>query len=211
MPIIYKTTNLINGHTYIGQSLNDDPSYKGGGKILQLSFKKYGRQNFQKEILEYCEIEDLDSREIYYIDLLKPSYNIEPGGQRKGKPRSKEVGLAISKAKKGCIPWNKGKTGIYSKESLAKMSASKKESQQGSGNSFFGKQHSQETKEKIGKNNRKQLSEELELQIIKFYKSHTSLQTQNEFNIGKKLLQRILKENNINLRKKGEKIINENN
>lgn len=197
MPIIYKTTNLINGHTYVGQSINDDPSYKGGGKILRLAFKKYGRQNFKKEILEYCEVEKLDLREIYYIDLLNPTYNIEPGGQRKGKPRSKEVGLAISKANKGRIPWNKGKTDIYSEEALAKMSKSKKESQKGKGNSFYGKIHSKETKDKIGKANRKELSKEFEMQIIEYYKNHTLIQTKKYFSIGLKLVKRVLKENNI--------------
>jgi group I intron endonuclease len=149
MPIIYKTTNVINGHTYVGQSLNDDPSYKGGGKISQNAFKKYGRQNFKKEVIEYCEENVLDEKEIYYIKLLNPIYNIEPGGQRKGKPRSKETGLAISKSMKGKTPWNKGKTGIYSKETLAKMSKTKSEAQQGINNSFYGKTHSQETKNRI--------------------------------------------------------------
>ena len=39
----------------------------------------------------------------------------------------KAKGPKISAAKKGCIPWNKGKAGIYSKETLRKMSGRKSE------------------------------------------------------------------------------------
>lgn len=38
-------------------------------------------------------------------------------------PLSDEVKKKISEAKKGSIPWNKGKTGVYSPETLAKISA----------------------------------------------------------------------------------------
>src|SRR5579871_6880822 len=37
---------------------------------------KYGYSKFTLEILEYCEPENVVSREQYYIDLLKPEYNI---------------------------------------------------------------------------------------------------------------------------------------
>jgi hypothetical protein len=50
--IIYKTTNIVNGKIYIGQDKYDNPNYLGSGKILQLSFQKYGIENFRKEILE---------------------------------------------------------------------------------------------------------------------------------------------------------------
>jgi group I intron endonuclease len=36
---------------------------------------KYGYANFRLEILEYCN-NDLIKKEQYYIDLLKPDYNI---------------------------------------------------------------------------------------------------------------------------------------
>lgn len=37
---------------------------------------KYGYSNFQLDILEYCEGSNLIEREQYYLDLLKPEYNI---------------------------------------------------------------------------------------------------------------------------------------
>ena len=37
---------------------------------------KYGYSNFSLDILEYCDKADLFAREQYYIDLLKPEYNM---------------------------------------------------------------------------------------------------------------------------------------
>jgi hypothetical protein len=58
---IYKTTNLLNGKFYVGMhstnKLND--GYLGSGKRLRLSIKKYGKENFKIEYLEF-----FDSREL---------------------------------------------------------------------------------------------------------------------------------------------------
>ena len=37
---------------------------------------KYGYSKFKLEILEYCKISNLIEREQYYLDNLKPEYNI---------------------------------------------------------------------------------------------------------------------------------------
>ena len=55
MIIIYKTTCLINNKTYIGQHRirypsTLDPWYLGSGKALQAALKKYGIENFRREI-----------------------------------------------------------------------------------------------------------------------------------------------------------------
>ena len=52
--VIYKTTNLINGKIYIGQDLENNPNYFGSGLIFKKAILKYGKNNFKKEILEYC-------------------------------------------------------------------------------------------------------------------------------------------------------------
>lgn len=59
MIIIYKTTCLINNKTYIGQhriryASTLDPWYLGSGKALQAALKKYGTENFRREILATC-------------------------------------------------------------------------------------------------------------------------------------------------------------
>lgn len=83
---IYKITNNINGKIYIGKNVTNDISYMGSGIILEMAKKKYGIDNFVKEIIEKCSSEqELNNREIYWIEQLqstnrKIGYNIAAGG-----------------------------------------------------------------------------------------------------------------------------------
>jgi group I intron endonuclease len=66
--VIYITTNLITGEKYIGKDSHNNPKYLGSGVVLKENIKLYGRKNFKKEILEYCDTnEDLHIRESYWI------------------------------------------------------------------------------------------------------------------------------------------------
>lgn len=85
---IYKTINKINGKWYIGKDtgvLGDN--YLGSGVVLQRAIKKYGKENFKKEIIEICnDKKHLSEREKYWIKKLdackrKDSYNISTGGE----------------------------------------------------------------------------------------------------------------------------------
>lgn len=68
--IIYKTTNLINGKIYIGQTTNFNSTYLGSGNLIQKAIKKYNKHNFKRETLEVCyNQEQLNSNEEYYIEL----------------------------------------------------------------------------------------------------------------------------------------------
>lgn len=87
MKYIYLTTNLINNKKYIGQhtgKLND--SYLGSGVHFLRAVKKYGKENFKKEILEICKTqEELDLAEKKWIKkynaiLDENFYNIAEGG-----------------------------------------------------------------------------------------------------------------------------------
>jgi len=86
---VYKTTNEINGKTYIGQTIKQGAqlrAYLGSGRNIQKAIKKYGRDSFSKEILIECKDQyQLDRMERLYIALLKPDYNIELGGNGQGK------------------------------------------------------------------------------------------------------------------------------
>ena len=103
---IYKTINLINGKIYIGQDCNNNVYYFGSGFLIKKAIKKYGKINFNKDILEYCNNQkQLDEREIYWIDILdarnpKIGYNIEHGGNGSGKV-SEITKIKLSNSHKG--------------------------------------------------------------------------------------------------------------
>ena len=69
---IYKTTNLITGTTYVGQHKKSyfDKHYYGSGLRIQREIKKYGKSNFNVEILHWAkDIEELNDMECKYISL----------------------------------------------------------------------------------------------------------------------------------------------
>jgi group I intron endonuclease len=82
--IIYKTTNIINGKYYVGKDINNSESYLGSGVLLKRAIKKYGKENFIKEVLEHCKTLDiLEEREKFWIkelDSIKLGYNLTEGG-----------------------------------------------------------------------------------------------------------------------------------
>lgn len=85
MGIIYKTVNQVNGKIYVGRDKHNNPKYMGSGVLIILAFKKYGKENFIKEILEECNNNELDDREKFWIKELKSQdpkigYNIADGG-----------------------------------------------------------------------------------------------------------------------------------
>lgn len=70
---IYKITNP-NGRVYVGQSIDikrrytqhKNPKESKKQKILFRSFKKYGIENHQFEIIEECSLDQLDEKELYW-------------------------------------------------------------------------------------------------------------------------------------------------
>ena len=101
--IIYKTTNKINGKFYIGFDTKDDPNYFGSGLLIKAAIKKYGKENFIKEVLEICENKkQLSERERYWIKEIRArelGYNIAEGGN--GGNLGEEVNRKIGLANKG--------------------------------------------------------------------------------------------------------------
>jgi hypothetical protein len=57
---VYQTINLLNGKKYIGTHVTDNPydGYLGSGKHLKNAIKKYGKENFKKEVLYDCKGEE---------------------------------------------------------------------------------------------------------------------------------------------------------
>ncbi len=57
---VYETTNLINGMKYCGihKTKNINDKYLGSGTTFINAIKKYGKENFKREILEFCNSYD---------------------------------------------------------------------------------------------------------------------------------------------------------
>jgi|APCry1669193128_1035447.scaffolds.fasta_scaffold07398_2 group I intron endonuclease len=132
---IYKSTNKINGCSYIGFDKNwparkrgHKSSYKKQNRNSKFynAIQKYGWDNFDWEIIYQSKDYDhtFKTMESYFIeqyDTLNNGYNMTKGGD--GFQGDSNVG-----APKGRIPWNKGKTGLqkHSEETKIKMSKSHK-------------------------------------------------------------------------------------
>jgi len=109
---IYITTNQINGRKYIGQRKIriQWEYYLGSGVVLKQAIKKYGKENFSREIITiaYSKIE-LDKLEIEFINNYNAVndinfYNIAPGGGSPAiGPHSEEHNRKISESEKGRI------------------------------------------------------------------------------------------------------------
>lgn len=109
---IYKITNIINDKFYIGSAVNIDKRRnqhlhnlrkgKHPNIHLQRSFDKHGELSFRFEILEHCQTKHLIEKEQYYIDTLKPHYNIcQVAGNSTGRKATKDTKEKMSKARKG--------------------------------------------------------------------------------------------------------------
>lgn len=86
---VYKFTNIVTNESYVGSSSNIrkrfyryfslnyiiDKTERYNSRIYRAILEK-GYNNFSIEILEYCDVNIILEREQYYIDLLKPKYNI---------------------------------------------------------------------------------------------------------------------------------------
>ncbi len=85
--VLYKTICLENGKIYIGaHSCKDlEDGYLGSGSLIKTAIKKYGKEKFKREILEFYKSEvEMYEREKQFITeefvKLSDNYNLSPGG-----------------------------------------------------------------------------------------------------------------------------------
>ena len=114
---IYLIRNKLNGKVYIGQSINIehriyDHFTRKDDSPFHSDIQKYGKENFETEILEECKIEELNSKERFYIEKYESfgdkGYNLNNGGNS-NPVFTEERKQNISNSCKGRISPNKGK------------------------------------------------------------------------------------------------------
>lgn len=146
---VYKISNILNGKIYVGKhstkSLND--SYMGSGVAIKRALKKYGKENFIKDVICFCDSEGaMNKKEIEWIkelDTFRRGYNMTKGGEGcLGRKVSKEDRLRQSIS-----------VSRYYKENpdARKAISDRCKLRTGNKNSFFGKKLSVEHIEKMTK------------------------------------------------------------
>jgi len=132
MAYVYLITNIINGKKYIGSSRKPqiDENYYGSGKAIKDALKKYGKNNFTRNILWQGkgDARDIESQWLEYFNAsTNPQFynttnDARGNGLHKedtkrtvsekltGRKFSKEICKKISKAKKGSTTSKKGKS-----------------------------------------------------------------------------------------------------
>lgn len=116
---IYGIHNIVNDKWYVGQSVNIEKRWEserlnlrkgslhqnGCGIHIGNAYKKYGEKSFEWVILEECEKEKLNEREVFWIskkNSLQNGYNSTPGGNNwVGRIVSKETRRKMSEARMG--------------------------------------------------------------------------------------------------------------
>jgi len=186
---IYRIRNLITNDCYYGSSKNiekrwirhknDLKNNKHINIILTRSWEKYGEENFEFEIVEICDMENLKQIEQKYLDL-KPKYNIgisASGGdnltnnpnrdliieritdsvkERYSKMTSEEKKEKHSKPLNSNPNWKGGISKSYCncgeiKDNKA-QTCSKCRNRSGDKNPFYGKNHNDTTKKILSEN-----------------------------------------------------------
>lgn len=143
---VYCLVNLINGHTYVGSSVNLairmsnylNTTYLKNRKNVNMpiiqALLKYGQENFAVLIVEYVAIENLAIRETFYITNLLPYYNVlKQGYSSLGYKHTEATKQMLSELAKNRVHHDKTKV-LISKALV------------GENNPFYNKSHSIDAK-----------------------------------------------------------------
>lgn len=180
---IYQIKNIQSGNIYVGSAVDISRRWRTHRRLLkkgthhsshlQNAWNKYGETSFAFIVVERCDKQDLLTKEQKYIDTWHPAYNTSlVAGSRLGVGQSEETKKIISNAMKGrvSVSWNKGKRGVYSDETIQKMSLARigmifssehrlnlSKSRKGKPSSWKGKTPSDESRKKMSEAHKGQI------------------------------------------------------
>lgn len=174
--IVYEAVNNINGKKYVGQtilslskrrSIHKSKAINGSKLLFHKALREHGFNSFRWRVLCECNSKlELSEKEEVFIkifDTMEPNgYNMYKGyngvtetarekiRQKKlGVPRTEITKQRISNSLIGTVSWNKGRStpnDVRRKISFSRSGVTAKEKHH-----MWGKHHSKETREKIGK------------------------------------------------------------
>lgn len=183
---IYKITNLVNGKIYVGKTALtleerfsahwNDAKSNHTNQILHHAMRKYGIENFIIELIEECNLDVINEREMYWIKTLdsrwgysNKGYNMTDGGEGvKGHRHTEESKNKIRKALAGHAmykdPERNRKIGdahrgkVVSKETREKLRKSRLGKYTKEKNGFYGKKaYRRDKKKNVASTQRKNL------------------------------------------------------
>lgn len=173
---IYRITNNINGKVYIGQTYNFKRRFRVHKKKLnngehynehlQRAWDKYGEENFSFDIIEECEIDKLNEREIYWIAFYDSFHNKDNGyNQNEGGCGSRGYKFSEESRNKMKLShydcrgklnpmYGKSVKDFMTEEEIGRWKSNISIAVSGDNNPFYGRNHSEKTKRKIGEHNK---------------------------------------------------------
>lgn len=111
MAIIYKIINDINDKVYIGMTTRDvkvrwKEHLRHSSQLIDKAIQDLGKEHFSIEVIEECSEDEVDSREIHWIefyDSFNNGYNVTLGGRDEKMIMTNRVDEVLEW-------WNKGLT-----------------------------------------------------------------------------------------------------
>lgn len=111
MAFIYKITNDINDKVYIGMTTRSiecrwKEHLRHSSQLIDAAIQRLGKEHFKIEVIEECSEEDVDDREIYWIEFYNSyaeGYNVTLGGRDNKMIMTNKVDLVLQL-------WNDGLT-----------------------------------------------------------------------------------------------------
>jgi len=134
--IIYQITNTITNDIYVGKTTQPKKRFyihkynainNKSAAHIHRAMRKYGIENFQFSVIEKVEKSELlNEREIFWIEQLKPKYNMTKGGDGGDTSNSPNYKLGIknrdqSGSKNGMYGKKRPDTATYLFEAKDKM------------------------------------------------------------------------------------------